>query len=127
MSESYELKLFNVPTFSNFKQGGTSENELKNEDDYDYNQDLAILKSIYHYHSNHGVVPYPPYSEKFIDYIETSVPNLKCRGQALATKIITLEQHFLTLMNMAARTGYYPEIIHPVSQQIFFLCMALWD
>ncbi|KAF3632615.1 hypothetical protein FXO38_05577 [Capsicum annuum] len=108
MSESYELNLINVPTFSNFEQGGTLENELKNEDDY-------------------GVVTYPPYSEKFIDYIETSVPNLKCRGQALATKIITLEQHFLTLMNMAARMGYYPEIIHPVSQQIFFLCIALWD
>ncbi|PHT43877.1 hypothetical protein CQW23_17902 [Capsicum baccatum] len=127
MSESYELKFINVPTFSSFEQGGTSENELKNEDDYDYNQDLAILKFIYHYHSNHGVVPYPRYSEKSIDYIETSVPNLKYHGQELATKIITLEQHFLTPMNKAARMGYYPEIIHHVSQQIFSLCMALWD
>ncbi|PHT98872.1 hypothetical protein BC332_32200 [Capsicum chinense] len=104
MSESYELKPINVPIFSNFEQGGTSENELKNEDDYDYNQDLAILKSIHHFHSNHGVVPYPPYSEKIIDYIKTSIPDLKCRGQALETKIITLEQHSLTVMNMAART-----------------------
>ncbi|PHU13153.1 hypothetical protein BC332_20083 [Capsicum chinense] len=116
MPESYELKPINVPTFSNSKQGGTSENELKTEDDYDYNQDLAILKSIYHYHSNRGVVPYHPYSEKFLDYIETSIPNLKCRGQELETKIITLEQHFSTVMNMAARMGYYPEIIHPISQ-----------
>ncbi|KAM3395725.1 hypothetical protein P3S68_004731 [Capsicum galapagoense] len=111
MSGSYELKPINVPTFSNFEQGGTSENELKNEDDYYYNQDLAILKSIHHYHSNHGVVPYPPYLEKFIDYIETSIPNLKCRGQALLTRIITLEQHFLTVMNMMARTGYHHEIL----------------
>ncbi|KAF3681043.1 putative F-box protein CPR30-like isoform X5 [Capsicum annuum] len=74
MPESYEMKPINLPIFSNFEPEGTSENELKNEeDDYEsmtiYNQDLAILKSIHHYHSNHGVVPYPPYSEKFIDYI----------------------------------------------------------
>ncbi|KAF3638290.1 hypothetical protein FXO38_23304 [Capsicum annuum] len=37
MSESYELKPIDVHTFSNFEQGGTSENELKNEEDYDYN------------------------------------------------------------------------------------------
>ncbi|KAM3302423.1 hypothetical protein P3S67_016925 [Capsicum chacoense] len=116
MPKSYELKPINMPIFSNNKQGGTSENELKTKDDYDYNQDLAILKSIYHYHSNHGVFPYPPYSEKFLDYIETSIPNLKCRGQELETKIITLEQHFLTVMNMAAHMGYYPEIIHPIYQ-----------
>ncbi|KAF3641456.1 hypothetical protein FXO38_21624 [Capsicum annuum] len=127
MPESYELKTINVPTISNFEQGRTSENELKTKDDYDDNQDLAILKYIYHYHSNHGVVPYLPYSEKFLDYIETSIPNLKCRGQELETKILRLEQHFLTVLNMAACTGYYPELIHPISQQIFFLCMALWS
>ncbi|PHT43874.1 hypothetical protein CQW23_17899 [Capsicum baccatum] len=105
MPESYELKPINVPTISNFEQGRTSENEWKTEDDYDDNQDLPILKYIYHYHSNHGVVPYLPYSEKFLDYIESSIPNLKCRGQELESKILTLEQHFLTVLNMAARTG----------------------
>ncbi|KAM3301954.1 hypothetical protein P3S67_016456 [Capsicum chacoense] len=80
MSESFELKPINVPTFSNLERGGTSENKLKNEDDYDYNHDLAILKAIYHNYFNRGVIPHPPYSKNFIDYIEASVPNVKFRG-----------------------------------------------
>ncbi|KAF3645037.1 hypothetical protein FXO38_19860 [Capsicum annuum] len=126
MSESYELKPINVPTFSNLERGGTSESKLEKEDDYDYNHDLAILKAIYHYYFNRGVIPNPPYSKNFIDYIEASVPNVKFRGQALANKIVMLEHHFLKVMKMAARVGYYPEIIHPICRKIFNLSMGLW-
>ncbi|KAM3395707.1 hypothetical protein P3S68_004713 [Capsicum galapagoense] len=127
MSESYELKPINVPTFSNLERGGTSESKLEKEDDYDYNHDLAILKAIYHYYFNHGVIPHPPYSKNFIDYIEASVPNMKFRGQALANKIVMLEHHFLKVMKMAARIGYYPEIIHLICHKIFNLSMGLWE
>ncbi|XP_049396320.1 uncharacterized protein LOC125860406 [Solanum stenotomum] len=74
VSETYELKPINKPTFSNLEQGGTSENESIKKDEYDYDLDLAILKSLYHYFFNHGVIPYP-YSENFIDYIEASISN----------------------------------------------------
>ncbi|KAG5595326.1 hypothetical protein H5410_036558 [Solanum commersonii] len=90
MSEFYELKHINKPTFSNLIQGGMPKIKLKKGDNYDYYQDVAILKSIYHYFFNHGVIPYPNYSENFINYIEASIPNLKFRGQALKTKIILL-------------------------------------
>ncbi|PHT27599.1 hypothetical protein CQW23_32797 [Capsicum baccatum] len=125
MSESYELKPINVPTFSNLERGGTSESKIEKEDDYDYNHDLAILKAIYHYYFNHGAIPHPPYSKNFIDYIEDSVPNVKFRGQALANKIIMFEHHFLKVMKMAARIGYYPEIIHPIYRKIFNLSMDI--
>ncbi|KAF3612859.1 hypothetical protein FXO38_35936 [Capsicum annuum] len=92
MSESYELKPINVPTFSMLERGGTSESKLEKEGDYDYDHDLAILKAIYHYYFNHGVIPHPPYSKNFI---EASVPNVKFCGQALANKIVMLEHHFL--------------------------------
>ncbi|PHT43872.1 hypothetical protein CQW23_17897 [Capsicum baccatum] len=103
MYESYGLKPINVPTFSNLERGGTSESKLKKEDDYDYNHDLAILKAIYHYYFNHGVIPHPTYSNNFIDYLEASVPNVKFRGPALANKIVMLEHHFLKVMKMDAR------------------------
>ncbi|KAH0711703.1 hypothetical protein KY290_007342 [Solanum tuberosum] len=125
MSESYELKPINKPTFSNLEQGGTSENESKKEDEYDYDHDLAILKSIYYYFFNHGVIPYP-YSENFIDYIEASIPNLKFYGQKLVTKIVALEHQFFSIMEMTARAGHYPDIIHPVFREIFYLSMGLW-
>ncbi|KAM3222747.1 hypothetical protein P3L10_022017 [Capsicum annuum] len=99
MSESYELKLINVPKFSNLERGGTSESKLEKDDDYDYDHDLAILKAIYHYYFNHG---------------------------ALANKIVILEHHFFKVMKMAARVGYYPEIIHPICRKIFNFSMALW-
>ncbi|KAF3661457.1 hypothetical protein FXO38_05298 [Capsicum annuum] len=73
MFESYELKPINVPTFSKLERGVTSENKLKKEDDYDYNHDLAILKAIFHFYFNHGVIPHSPYSKNFIDYIEVSI------------------------------------------------------
>ncbi|PHU12437.1 hypothetical protein BC332_19367 [Capsicum chinense] len=111
MSESYELKPINVPTFSNLERGGTSESKLEKEDDYDYNHDLAILKAIYHYYFNHGVIPHPPYSKNFIDYIEASVPNMKFRGQALVNKIVMLEHYFLKVMKMAARSTTYNSTI----------------
>ncbi|KAF3636761.1 hypothetical protein FXO38_24008 [Capsicum annuum] len=126
MSESYELKPINVPTFSNLEREGTSESKLEKEDDYDYNHDLAILKAIYHYYFNHGVIPHPPYSKNFIDYIEASVPNVKFRGQALASKIVMFDHHFSKVMKMAARIGYYPEIIHPICRKIFNLSMGIW-
>ncbi|PHT43875.1 hypothetical protein CQW23_17900 [Capsicum baccatum] len=126
MSESYELKPINVPIFFNLERGGTSESKLEKQDDYDYDHDLAILKVIYQYYFNDGVIPPPPYSKKFIDYIEDSVPNVKFRGQALANKIVMLEHHFLKVMKMAARVGYYPEIIHPIFRKIFNLSMGLW-
>ncbi|KAG5595310.1 hypothetical protein H5410_036542 [Solanum commersonii] len=79
--ELYELKYnINKPSSSNLIQGGTSEIKLKKEDNYDYYQDVAILKSIYHYFFNHGVISYPNYSENFINYFEASIPNLKFRG-----------------------------------------------
>ncbi|KAF3644241.1 hypothetical protein FXO38_20266 [Capsicum annuum] len=79
MSESDELKPINVPIFFNLERGGTSESKLEKEDDYDYDHD-SILKTIYHYYFNNGLIPPPPYSKNFIDYIEASVPNLKFRG-----------------------------------------------
>ncbi|KAG5597739.1 hypothetical protein H5410_038971 [Solanum commersonii] len=115
MSESYELKPINKPTFSNLEQGGTSENESKKEDEYDYDHDLAILKSIYHYFFNHGVIPYT-YSESFVDYIEASIPNLKFHGRKLVIKIVALEHQFFSIMEITASAGHYlvPDIIHPV-------------
>ncbi|WMV37321.1 hypothetical protein MTR67_030706 [Solanum verrucosum] len=84
MSESYELKPINKPIFSNLEQGGTSENEVNKEVEYDYDHCLAILKSIYHYFFNHGVISYP-YSKDFIDYVDASIPNLKFHGKELVT------------------------------------------
>ncbi|KAG5594851.1 hypothetical protein H5410_036083 [Solanum commersonii] len=97
--------------------------ELKLNDNYDYYQDVTILKSIYHYFFNHGVIPYPNYSENFINYIEASISNLKFRGQALKTKIILLKRHFLFILRIA---GYDPNIINPIHREIFDLSMGLW-
>ncbi|MCD7454343.1 hypothetical protein HAX54_024355 [Datura stramonium] len=96
MSEIYEFKMLTLeevlsskiealyfePGFSiNFEQGGTSEyDELKEKEEYDYDQDKAILKSMYHYYFNHGGVIPSPYSKELINYIEDIVPNLKVRG-----------------------------------------------
>ncbi|KAH0672626.1 hypothetical protein KY284_023713 [Solanum tuberosum] len=112
------MKHINKPTFSNLEQGGTSENELKKEDEYDYHHDLAILKFIYHYLFNHGVIPYP-YSENFIDYIEASVPNLKFHGKELVTKIVALEHQFFSIVEMTAGVRHYPDIIHHVFRKNF--------
>ncbi|KAK6785526.1 hypothetical protein RDI58_018981 [Solanum bulbocastanum] len=101
MFESYEMQPINKTTFSNFEQGGTFENELMKEDEYDYNHDLAILKSIYHYLFNHGVTP-NPYLENFIDYIEASIPNMKFHGRKLVTKIVALEHQLFSIMEMTA-------------------------
>ncbi|KAM3395708.1 hypothetical protein P3S68_004714 [Capsicum galapagoense] len=125
ISESFELKPINVTTFSNLERGGTSENKLKKEDDYDYNHNLAIVKAIYHYYFNRGVIPHPPYSKNFTNYIEASVPNVKFCGQALANKIVILEHHFLKVVKMVARIRYYPKIIHPIFLKIFNLSMGL--
>uniref|UniRef100_K4CH82 Uncharacterized protein n=1 Tax=Solanum lycopersicum TaxID=4081 RepID=K4CH82_SOLLC len=123
MSESYELKSINKPTFSNLERGGTSENESMKEDEYDYDHDIAILKSIYHYFFNHGVIPYP-YSENFINYIEASISNLKFHGLELLTKILALEHQFFSMIEITA--GRYPVIMHPVFREIFYLSMGLW-
>ncbi|WMV37311.1 hypothetical protein MTR67_030696 [Solanum verrucosum] len=121
MPEFYELKNINKPSFSNLIQGGTSDIKLKKEDNYDYYQDVAILKSIYHYFFNHGVIPYPNYSENFINYIEVSIPNLKFRGQALKTKIILLERRFVIILKIAE---YDPNIINPIHREIFDLSIG---
>ncbi|MCD7459647.1 hypothetical protein HAX54_041564 [Datura stramonium] len=103
MSEIYESKmltseevlsfkieaLYFKPGFSiNFEQGGTSEyDELKEEEEYDYDQDKVILKSMYHYYCNNsGIIP-SPYSNELINHIEDLIPNLKVCRQALTTKI----------------------------------------
>ncbi|KAK4713396.1 hypothetical protein R3W88_019303 [Solanum pinnatisectum] len=108
MPEFYELKHNNKPLFSNL---------------YTRRNDIAILKSIYHYFFNHGVIPYPNYSDNFVNYIETSIPNLKFRGQALKTKIILLERRFVTILKIA---GYDPNIINLIYREIFDLSMGLW-
>ncbi|KAG5595332.1 hypothetical protein H5410_036564 [Solanum commersonii] len=59
MPESYDLKPINKLKFSKLEQRGTSETDWKKEDRYGYDNDLAILKFIYHYFFNHGVIPYP--------------------------------------------------------------------
>ncbi|KAK4733644.1 hypothetical protein R3W88_007905 [Solanum pinnatisectum] len=123
MPEFYELKRIGKPAFSNIIQGGTFEIKFKKEDNYDYYQDVAILKSIYHYFFNHGVIPYPNYSKNFINYIEASIPNLKFRGQALKTKIIILQRRFLFFLKIAR---YDPNIINPIHREIFGLSMGLW-
>ncbi|KAK6785539.1 hypothetical protein RDI58_018994 [Solanum bulbocastanum] len=99
MSELYEFQHI-VPTFSNpGLRAGTSENV--EEEDYDYDQDLAILKSMYQYCFNHGgKIPYP-ISRELNNYIEALVPNLKVHGQELETKIVVLENNFLAVMTMA--------------------------
>ncbi|KAG5594849.1 hypothetical protein H5410_036081 [Solanum commersonii] len=89
---------------------GTSEIKLKKEDNYDYYQDIANLKYIYHYFFNHRVIPYPNYSENFINYIEALIPKLKFRGQSLKNKIII----------------YDPNIMHPIYCEIIDLSMGLW-
>ncbi|MCD7454341.1 hypothetical protein HAX54_024353 [Datura stramonium] len=105
ISELYELKPI-VPTFSNFERGGTSENEMKEEDEFDYDQDLAILKFMNDYYFDHGGVIPCPYSEKFIDDIKALIPNLKIHGQALVTKILRLHHYFLTVLEIAAILGF---------------------
>ncbi|KAM3222742.1 hypothetical protein P3L10_022012 [Capsicum annuum] len=119
MSESYELKPINVPTFSNLERGGTSESKLEKEENYDYDHDLAILKAIYHYYFNGEVILHPPYSKNFIDYIEASVPNVKFRGPALANKIVMLEHHFLKVMKMTAHCRILPRNNPPYLPQNF--------
>uniref|UniRef100_M1DHZ6 Uncharacterized protein n=1 Tax=Solanum tuberosum TaxID=4113 RepID=M1DHZ6_SOLTU len=123
MPKFYELKPISKPKFSNLVQGGTSEIKLKTKDNYDYYQDVAILKSIYHYFFNHGVIPYPNYSKNFINYIEASIPNLKFSGRTLKTKIIMLERRFLSILKIV---GYDPNIINPIHREIFHLSMGLW-
>ncbi|KAK6784139.1 hypothetical protein RDI58_017593 [Solanum bulbocastanum] len=59
MSESYELKPINKPIFFNLEQGGTSGNDVKKEDEYDYDNCLSMLMSINHYFFNHRVISYP--------------------------------------------------------------------
>uniref|UniRef100_M1D877 Uncharacterized protein n=1 Tax=Solanum tuberosum TaxID=4113 RepID=M1D877_SOLTU len=123
MSELYELKSI-VPIFSNLEKGGTSENELKEEDEYDNDQDLAILKSMYHYYFNNGsAIPYS-ISKEMINYIDDLIPNLKFHGQALTAKILLLHHNFLIDWEMVG--GYYPEMIHPFYREIFDLCVGLW-
>uniref|UniRef100_M1DFP1 Uncharacterized protein n=1 Tax=Solanum tuberosum TaxID=4113 RepID=M1DFP1_SOLTU len=122
MPEFSELKPISKSTFSNLIQGEMSEIKLKKEDNYDYYQDVAILKSIYHYFFNHGVIPYPNYSENFINYIDSSIPNLKFHGLALKAKIILLEKRFLTILKIV---GYDPNIINPIQREIFDLSMGL--
>ncbi|KAG5614804.1 hypothetical protein H5410_014628 [Solanum commersonii] len=51
---------------------------------------IAILKSMYHYFFNYGVIPYPNYLENFINYIEASIPNLKFRGYDIHREIFDL-------------------------------------
>ncbi|KAG5615854.1 hypothetical protein H5410_015678 [Solanum commersonii] len=123
MPEFYELKPIGKLAFSNIIQGETSEIKLKTEDNYDYYEDVSILKFIYHYFFNHGVIPYSNYSENFINYIEASIPNLKFHGQALKSKIIMLEKHFLIILRIAV---YDPNIINPIHREICDLSMGLW-
>ncbi|KAG5595331.1 hypothetical protein H5410_036563, partial [Solanum commersonii] len=115
-SKLYELK--SVCPKVGEKERGTSEIKLKIEENYDYSEDVAILKSIYHYFLNHGVIPYPNYSENFINYIETSIFNLKFRSQELKTKIIMIERRFLTIFKI---TGYDPNIINSIYREMFLL------
>ncbi|KAK4716188.1 hypothetical protein R3W88_014526 [Solanum pinnatisectum] len=123
MSELYELNHI-VPIFSDLEKGGTSENELKEEDKYDYDQDLAILKSMHHYYFNNGsAIPYS-ISKEMISYIDDLIPNLKFHGQALTTKILLLHHKFSIVWEMVGR--YYPETMHLFYHEIFNLCMGLW-
>ncbi|KAK6793809.1 hypothetical protein RDI58_007262 [Solanum bulbocastanum] len=123
MPEFYELKPIGKPAFSNIIQGETSKIKLKNEDNYDYYQDVAIIKSIYHYFFNHGVIPYPNYLENFINYTESLIPNLKFHDQALKSKIIMLAKRFLMILRIAV---YDPNIINSIHCESFDLSMGLW-
>ncbi|KAG5605444.1 hypothetical protein H5410_026936 [Solanum commersonii] len=122
MSELYELKPI-VPIFSNFEKGGTFENELKEEDEYGYDQDIDILKSMYHYYFNNGSAISYYISKEMISYVDDLIPNLKFHGQALTTKILLLHHNFSIVWKMVG--GYYPEMIHPVYREIFNLCVGL--
>ena len=53
MCELYELKPI-VPTYFKLEKEGTSENDLKQEDEYDYGKHLAIMMSMYHYYFHNG-------------------------------------------------------------------------
>ncbi|MCD7473251.1 hypothetical protein HAX54_014976, partial [Datura stramonium] len=82
------------PGFANFEQGGMSQNdELKKEEEYDYDQDKAILKSMYHYYFNRGGIIPSPYSKELINYIEDLTSNLKLRSSDL--NVTTLLLNFL--------------------------------
>ncbi|KAK6789394.1 hypothetical protein RDI58_013193 [Solanum bulbocastanum] len=123
MSELYELKLI-VPIFSNLEKGGTSENELKEEDEYYFDQDFAILKSMYHYYFNNGsAIPYS-ISKEMINYIDDLIPNFKIHGHAMTTKILLWHHNFSINWEMVG--GYYPEMIHPIYRDIFNLWVGLW-
>ncbi|KAK6784141.1 hypothetical protein RDI58_017595 [Solanum bulbocastanum] len=116
MSESYELKLINKPIFSNREQGGTSENEVKKDDEYDYDHYLTILKSIYHYFFNHRVISYP-YLEDFIDYIRCFNSQLEISWQGIGDSD-------RCVMEMTSSVVRYPDIIHHVICKIFYLSMG---
>ncbi|KAG5595327.1 hypothetical protein H5410_036559 [Solanum commersonii] len=79
MSESYKLKPINKPVFSNLEQGGTSENEVKKEDEC-FNSQLEI-------------------SWQGIGDLDRCV------------------------MEMTSGVGHYPDIIHHVFCEIFYLSM----
>ncbi|MCD7463917.1 hypothetical protein HAX54_051695 [Datura stramonium] len=143
MSEICKLKSI-VPRFSNFEQGGPSDtpegNQIHNDSakndteltdheltsdyhhDADDHQDLAILKSIWHFNCNNGNVPYP-HSDVLHNHIMDSIPNLKILREDLTEKIIAFENNFNVVWEL---DGDNPEMAHPVYREIFDLSMLLW-
>lgn len=98
---------------------------MKEEEKYDYDQDLTILKSMYHkYFINCSTVPYS-ISKEIINGIEDLIPNLKFHGHTLTAKILSLLHHsFRIVWKMFG--GYFLEMIHPFNHEILNLCMGLW-
>ena len=92
---------------------------------YHYDQDLAILKSLYHYYFINGsTIPYS-ISKEIINYIDDLIPNFKFYGYTLMAKIISLlHLNFWIVWEMVE--GYYREMIHPFTQEIFNLSVDLW-
>ncbi|MCD7458886.1 hypothetical protein HAX54_039481 [Datura stramonium] len=140
MSEICKLKSI-VPRFSNFEEGGPSDTPEGNHDsakdnteltdhelindyhyDDDHHQDLAILKSIWHFNCNNGYVPYP-HSDVLHNHIMDSIPYLKILGEDLTEKIIAFENNFNVVWEL---DGDNPEMAHPVDREIFDLSMRLW-
>ncbi|KAK4714817.1 hypothetical protein R3W88_020724 [Solanum pinnatisectum] len=90
--------------------------------DYDYHQNLAILRTIWDYKSKTGDFPNPP-SIELLDFIMYSLPNLKISREKLAKKIITFKNNYNDAWEL---DGDNPDLDRPVDREIFNLSMRLW-
>ncbi|MCD7461475.1 hypothetical protein HAX54_046205, partial [Datura stramonium] len=73
--------------------------------DNDDHQDLAILKSIWHFNCNSVYIPYP-HSDVIYNHIMDSIPNLNILGEDLTKKIIAFENNFNVVWELDGDNPY---------------------